>query len=186
MSLSEAQPHPPRRPSDQGPRDLPALSETQRAPMPVVFSWEHLSDVLTEIAPLIRRHWQEVDWFDGQLPLDPDWKQALQLDQAGVLHLLTARIDGLLVGYIWSYILPSVYFSLPWATVQGFWVDPVQRAGWLGIKLFKENERGLVERGAKAISIEILMKIASNRGTLGKIVERLGYRHLGNLYAKVL
>ena len=157
-----------------------------RASAAVEYRWERLGDIFTEIVPLIRKHWQEVDWFEGQLPLDPDWKQALDLDRAGVLHLLTVRVDGLLIGYIYSYLLSSVFFSLPWATVQGFWIDPIRRSGWTGVKLFRENERGLRARGARAISIEVLLKIAPERGTVGRILTRLGYTPVGQMYAKVL
>ncbi len=145
-----------------------------------------MSDILPEVAPLVQKHWREVDWFDGRLAFDPDWQKGLQYEQAGVLFILTCRREGHLVGYIFSYILDSMFFSMPWATVQGFWVDPLYRSGWTGIKLFKENEKGLRERGARAISVEILLKIAKDRGTLGRILERLGYTHLGNLFAKVL
>lgn len=131
------------------------------------------------------QHWKEVDWFDGRLPLDVDWRRALDLEAAGMLHVLTVRQDHL-VGYIFSYLLDSIFFSQKWATVQGFWLDPLYRQGWTGVKLFKENERGLKALGAIAISVEILMKIAADRGTLGKILDRLGYSPVGNLYAKVL
>ncbi len=120
------------------------------------------------------------------MPLDPDWQKGLAYEQAGVLFILTARREGRLVGYIFSYIIESLFFSVSWASVQGFWLDPVYRAGWTGVRLFKEMERGMIERGAKAISVEILLKIAKDRGTLGRILERLGYTHLGNLFAKVL
>lgn len=173
-SLHETPSPRPRRPSVRAPTAKPE------------YQWERLSDILPEIAPLLRKHWQEVDWFDGDLPFDPDWSRGLQYEQAGALHILTMRVDGFLAGYIFSYILPSIFFSLPWATVQGFWLDPVHRMGWAGVKLFKENERGLKERGARAVSVEILLKIAKDRGTLGRIFERLGYRQVGALYAKVL
>ncbi len=173
--LSEAQSPPRPRPS--------ARVQPDTAP---VYAWEQLSDILPEIAPLLRIHWQEVDWFDGKLPLDPDWQKCLAYEQAGILHILTCRINDRLAGYIFTYLLDSVFFSLQWATVQGFWLDPAYRSGWTGVKLFKENERGMRERGAKAISVEILLKIASDRGTLGAILERLGYKPLGKLYAKVL
>ena len=151
----------------------------------VVYAWERLSDILPEVAPVLRSHWQEVQWFK-EMPLDPDWEKGLAYEQAGVLFILTARKDGRLVGYIFSYILESLFFSMPWATVQGFWLDPLYRGGWTGVRLFKECEKGLRERGAKAISVEILLKIAKDRGTIGRILERLGYTHLGNLFAKVL
>jgi hypothetical protein len=171
--------------SEQASHLRPRPSDHVRTASPS-YQWERLSDILPEIAPLLFKHWREVDWFDGALPLDPDWKRCLEYEQVGVLHVLTCRLDGRLIGYIFTYLLDSAFFSQKWATVQGFWLDPLHRAGWTGIKLFKENERGLRELGAKAISVEILLKIAKDRGTLGKILERLGYHPLGTLYAKVL
>ncbi len=167
------------------PSPRPPRPSARERPEPVVYAWERLSDILPEVAPLLRLHWREVQWLPG-LELDPDWEKGLAYEQAGVLFILTARKDGRLVGYIFSYILDSVFFSMPWASVQGFWLDPLQRTGWAGVRLFKEHEKGMIERGAKAISIEILLKIAKDRGTLGRVLERLGYTHLGNMFAKVL
>lgn len=173
-------------PSEPESHPLPRPSAPAQTADKPTYQWERLADILPEAAPLIIRHWREVDWFDGQLPLDPDWGRALEYERMGLLHILTVRHEGHLSGYIFSYILDSIFFSTRWATVQGFWLSPVHRSGWTGVKLFRENEAGLRALGAKAISVEILLKIARDRGTLGKILERLGYQPIGVLYAKVL
>lgn len=149
------------------------------------FRWERYQDIVQEAAPLIRRHWQEVGLAQDRLPLDVDWEQALRLAEGGILHVLTVRKEGTLVGFIFSYLLRSLFFSQPWATVQGFWIDPIHRQGMIGVTLFKENEIGMRERGAVAVSVEALSHIEKERGTIGKILKRLGYYHAGDMYIKV-
>ncbi len=173
MTQLEPAPQPRPRPSD-------------RARPEAVFQWEPFGELMAECAPLVRRHWQEVSLFDDKLPLDVDWQMALNLAQAGVLHVLTARKNDTLIGYIFNFLLPSLFCSVPWATVHGFWIDPLYREGRTGIDLFKENEKGMHERGARAISLESLTHIAADRGTVGKIFKRLGYTHVGDLWMKPL
>ena len=168
------------------PRPRPSARAQPNTTSSVVFKWEPFSDLIQEAAPLVRRHWAEVALFTDKLPLDPDWKLALDMDRAGVLHVLTARKDGLLIGYIFNYILRSLFCSVPWATVHGFWIDPLYREGRAGIDLFKENEKGLRDKGAKAVSIESLLHIHADRGTVGRIFEHLGYTRVGELWTKPL
>lgn len=166
----------PRRPRRSG-RALPDLT----------FQWERFATIAREAAPLVRRHWQEVALFQNQFEVDPDWDRAVKLELAGFLHILTARRDGALVGFCFNYLISSLFYAGKiWATTEGFWLDPLYREGRNGIRLFRENEKGLRERGAVGHTVEIMSHIAADRGTVGKILQRLGYQLAGHTWGKVL
>lgn len=155
-------------------------------PRKLDFQWERLADIAREAAPLVRLHWEEVALFQDKLTFDIDWSRWLVLESAGVLHILTARKDGVLAGFCFSYILPSgLYAGKLWATTEGFWLDPTWREGINGIRLFKETEIGLRERGVTGHTIEIMSHINADRGTVGVILKRLGYEMVGHTYGKV-
>ena len=52
-------------------------------------------------------HWEEVANNKDTIPLDIDWERYRALDDDGSLHVLTARDDGELVGYVMHVIAPS-------------------------------------------------------------------------------
>src|SRR6185369_483724 len=160
------------------PASPPRPRPSARAQPEVTFQWEPFDELIVECAPLVRRHFAEVALFTDKLPLVPDWKMALNLASAGVLHVLTARANGVLIGYIFNLLLPSMFCSVPWATVHGFWIDPLYREGRVGIDLFKKNEEGMRERGAKALSLESMLHIQPERGTVGRIFKYLKYKHV--------
>lgn len=155
--------------------------------MTLTFQWERFSDIGREAAPLVQRHWREVALFQNALVLDPDWGRVIKLELAGFLHILTARRDGRLVGFCFNYLIPSIFYtSKVWATTEGFWLDPIYREGSNGIRLFRENEKGLRERGATGHTVEIMSHIEADRGTVGKVLRRLGYQLAGHTWGKVL
>lgn len=119
------------------------------------------------------------------MTLDPDWDRAIKLDLAGILRIMTVRHEGALVGFCFNYVISSLlYAGLEWATTEGFWLDPLYREGSAGIRLFKENEVGLRKMNVAGHTIEIMSHIAADRGTVGKILNRLGYEIVGHTYGK--
>lgn len=137
---------------------------------------------------MFKRHWVELATNRDAIPLDPFWQQYFDLDLMGVLRVLTVRVDGLLVGYVFVALAPHTHYaSTLWANYDMFWLDPVYRQGWTGVKMLLEAERQMREWGAKAISLS--MKIAFNEayeGRMHRLLVRLGYAPRDVVYVKVL
>jgi GNAT superfamily N-acetyltransferase len=75
--------------------------------VPYVLAWGQDYDAfLREAWPLIRPHWNEVGTHRDVLRLDPDHERYRRLAAAGMLHILTARLDGEVVGYVFLIIGP--------------------------------------------------------------------------------
>lgn len=78
-----------------------------------------------------------VEAFPGE-DVDPDFARCNAFIAAGVLHVWTARCDGVLIGYTVWLTVPSAYFcSEPWAFCEMYYLDKKFRNGWTAYRMFK-------------------------------------------------
>lgn len=155
------------------------------APEPVLkFQWERFAAIARELPPLFLRHWEEIALNRDSVPLDPNWPEYYRLDIAGVLRCLTVRTEsGTLAGYHFVLIFPHLHYaSTLWAQSDMFWLDPAYRAGWWGVKLLSVVRDQLRAAGVKVHFVNIKLHFEADRGTLAKVLRRLGYRHTENTF----
>ena len=104
----------------------------------IKFAVETFEDVIQEIRPLLARHWQEIAWYKDKVPYAPDWERYKQVAEAGVLHIVTARKDGELVGYLVSMISPGMHYKLTnYAVNDIIYLHPDHRGGRTAFRMFK-------------------------------------------------
>lgn len=152
----------------------PALSAPVRPE--ITYQWEQFPALVREIAPLFRAHWQEIATNKADVPLDPNYDLFCQYALAGVLHVLTVRADGVLVGYVFAMIGPHLHYeSTLWCHVDMFWLDPQYRSGWTGVRMFFELLRWCREKNARVVSVVEKLHF---RNKHNRRVERL-FRYLG-------
>lgn len=149
------------------------------------FQWERLTGFAPELPPLFLRHWQEIALDKDKIPLEPAWQEYFRLDQAGILRCLTVRTEsGTLVGYHFVLIFPHLHYaSTLSAQSDMFWLDPAYREGWWGVKLLSVVRDRLKEAGVKTHKLNIKLHFEADRGTLAKVLKRLGYQHVENAYS---
>jgi len=168
------------RPEPQ-PRQLPRASD----PVRPEFAWERFSAIIHELRPLFREHWREIALNRDVVSLDPDWERYLALEHAGLLHILTVRVSGALVGYVFVCVGPHLHYaSTAWAVVDMFWLNPVYRFGWTGVRMMRDLEKGVRNLGAKVLHIS--HKLHVKDGRVSSIFRRLGYRPIEEIWAKTL
>lgn len=169
------------------PASPPLPEPSDLAPPDAAFQWELLRDIAKELLPVFRRHHAEVEDFKELAPCEPDWDRLFAAELAGALHVLTVRSDGVLVGYAFLFVLPHLHsVSVLTAQIERFYIEPDFRAGWLGVRLLKEPEAKARELGARFLTVSPRVNFAKERGTIGRIVERLGYAPIETVYAKPL
>lgn len=168
------------RPATRPPK-LRVVSTPVEKPEPVV-AVESLYEVSRELTPLFVRFHRE-QGKDG-IELDPDWDRLLRMTAAGALRVVTVRDGETLVGFMLNVIGPALFHK---STIQGstvaYWLDPVFRAGWFPVKLFRRNLELLKEWGCERVFIAADAGFKSGR--MGRVFERLGYRMDEMHYAKV-
>lgn len=148
----------------------------------VEFAVEHFADVIGEIKPLLELHYEEIASFKEAIPLDPDYSRYQDLDAAGRLLIITARRDGVLVGYSIFFMLNHLHYNSTLVALNDIvFLHPDERSGGAGVRLFKESERVVRERGARMVSWHI-----KPINDFSALLERLGYVRHEIIMAKLL
>lgn len=143
---------------------------------------EQYATVIGEIKPLLELHWQEIATDRDAIPLDPNFEQYRAMEAAGNLVILTAREAGALIGYsIFFLIRHPHYQSTVFAMNDILFVTPAKRGGRAGLRLIRESERVMRERGASKISWHI-----KAMHDFSPLLHRIGYATEEIILAKLL
>jgi len=152
----------------------PKPSSHKPSPPRLTFQWEHFTAISREVLPLWKMHYREIALDQDIIPLDPDWENYFVCDENEILHILTARFNGKLVGYIFNLVGGhNHYTSTRFAHTEMFWLHPRFRKGWEGVRMFQENLRGLKAR--EVVMTSINFKLHFKNARVGKLLARLGY-----------
>lgn len=115
----------------------------------------------------------------------PDWDRYYALDISGALRVLTVRSEGQLIGYLFAlYVTHPHSKSTHIARVDTYWLDPVHRQGWTGVRMFKELLRQSKEWGSLFVVASIESHFMGARA--GKLLERLGFERTEVVYSRRL
>lgn len=127
-------------------------------------------------------HWRELALNQAEIPLSIDEEKYANLDRLGILLIVTARLDGRLVGYYLWFLMPHPHYasSGPMGLTDMYFVLPEYRKG-VGTKLFVASELELRKRGiVKAITS---CKVHEDHTEL---LERLGWTFSDKTFCKLL
>lgn len=148
----------------------------------VKFAVEDFNQIASELAPLFGQHWREAGLDQDSIKLAPDWERYALNQNQGLLHVVTVRSEGKLVGYYMAFILPHMHYreAGPMGYPDAYFILPEYRKGGAGAKLFAEMERTLWERGCSKIYTST--KVHLDRG---EMLERMGYNLTDKVYTKL-
>jgi GNAT superfamily N-acetyltransferase len=149
----------------------------------VEFGWERWHAIAHELLPMFPEHWKELALNKNVIPLDPDFDKCYRADIEGTLRIMTARVpSGQLVGYIFLLVGPHPHYkSTKWAHVDMYWLDPVYRQGWTGVRLFKTLIRDAKEMGCANLTLATKTHFMDNRVT--KLLQMLGFVPIETIHA---
>lgn len=151
-------------------------------PTGTVYQVERWRDIKGEMLPLLKRHWREVALNHEAVPLDIDHEQYDALDESGALHILTVRRSGLLIGYHVAIVTPHLHYK---STLHGitdvYWIAPECRHGVTAMRMFQAVERELGKLGVRKLFTATKLHMDQ-----GPLFERLGYKPVERLYAKLI
>lgn len=158
------------------------LGKAASAPAGTVYQVERWRDLKSEMLPLLVRHWREIALNHAEVPLDIDHERYDALDASEALHILTARRGGLLIGYHVAIVSPHLHYR---STLHGitdvYWIAPECRHGVTAMRLFQAVERELKKLGVRKLFTATKLHLDQ-----GPLFERLGYRPVERLYAKLI
>ena len=146
----------------------------------ITFQKEFFLTLMPELPPLFLAHYEEVALDKEHMVLQPAWKQYINLETAGVLHILTVRRDGRLIGYHFNLCYPHLHYADVLCSFSDmFFLRPEYRKGWLGVKMFIENEKMLKTLGVKKMFVMTKVHI-----DVRKIMKRLNYTFIERIFSK--
>jgi hypothetical protein len=145
----------------------------------ITFQEEGVAVIRSEGMDLLRQHWAEVAQFPDIQQLDPDWDQYELFEKKGRLWALTARDQGVLIGYI-SVLLGNHlhYKTLKTAVEDVHFLHPDYRKGLTGYRLLALTRKAMALRGVQFWALRT--KVQHDHGLL---FERLGLEKHDMVYA---
>lgn len=156
------------------------------------FQAEWFDLALPELRVLHRAHFAETEKFRAGIELKPDYAGMSERERSGGLIQFTARtLDGELVGSICMHVYVSAHTGTLAAKEDSYFVFSSHRQGFTAIQFWKYMERCLESVGVLEITTD--SKIVRNlddaskpEKDVGKLNKYLGYRHVANVFHKLL
>ena len=122
----------------------------------ITFHVERMADMIAEAAPLLEAHWEEIAHNQDKIKLNPDYKQYEIMETMGMLHIVTARDEGRLVGYCITFLVRHLHYSdHVYAMNDILYVRPENRRGSVGARLIHFTEERLAELGCSVTNYHI-------------------------------
>ena len=148
----------------------------------VAYAVETLDECLTEMKPLLEKHWEEIALHKDKIELSPDYDKYYQIEDNGCLHIVTARKGGLLIGYFISFVNHHPHYQEhSFAVNDILFVDPAYRKSSVGGLMFKYAEDRLQEMG-----VSVVMIAMKTHSPFDELCLALGYNSVERVYSKYI
>lgn len=148
----------------------------------ITYQQESLVTTKADIIPLLEKHWEEVALNKEKIKLNPDWDAYANLEDAGILKIFTARDDRKLLGYFVVFVKSHIHYKDHLFCYNDvIFVDEEYRKGFTSPRLIKFAEKCL-----KADGVEVMIVNTKRHKPFDSLLVWLGYKHIENLYSKVL
>jgi len=143
---------------------------------------ERFAEFIGEALPLMERHKRELSPYPD-VPLGVAIERYCALDDAGILRVYTARIDGKLVGYSVFFVQRHLHYESLLVGVQDvLWIAPEHRGGFLGARFVKFIDAQLAIEGVQVSVQHVKLK----HPDLGRLLVMYGYEASETVYLKRL
>jgi GNAT superfamily N-acetyltransferase len=144
----------------------------------ITYQREQVSDVLSEIKPLLEMHWREIAHYQD-IPLEPDW--TAYKEHPGV-RVFTARLNNELTGYVVFILSRSKHYQSSFQAHQDIlYLHPEHRAGRTGYKLIKYCDEQL-----RAEGVQVVYHHAKVAKDFGRLLMAIGYEAVDTIYGRRL
>jgi GNAT superfamily N-acetyltransferase len=146
------------------------------------FKVERYADVIAEAIPLLSYHWEEIAMFKDKIKLCPAFDKYEEIDKAGGLHIITARVGGRLIGYHVAFVTPHPHYKNNLMSLTDiFFILPEHRKGLLGFRFFQ-----FIEHEMRKLGVTKMMAGTKLNRDLGILFERLGWEPTDRMYSKYI
>ena len=149
--------------------------------MTIAFAREKLDDAYRDAHRLTEMHYDEIAPYPDLFKLKPDLEAYRNMEKAGALVIITARNDGILVGYFLMIVRAHPHYCDVVVALEDMkFVHPNYR-GITGLRMIKYAEEVARELGCK-----VIVQRSKAKSEHGAMYRRLGYDLLDEVYMKRL
>lgn len=141
--------------------------------MNVVFAVEKFSEMMEDAKAIFPIHYEELALDKDKISLDLDFDRYLQGENSGMLHVVTARFAGVLVGYHIGLLLNHLHYKSAGMMMYTdiYYVLPNFRKGGCGAKMFS-----FLEKELKAIGVVKMYTSTKVHSDNSKLLEAMGFK----------
>jgi hypothetical protein len=148
----------------------------------ITYQQESLATCKDDAIPLLERHWEEIALNKDLIKLNPDWDAYADLEEAGILKIFTARSEKKLIGYFVVLVKHHIHYKDHlFAYNDILFVDQDFRKGFTSPRLIKFSQKCLKEDG-----VAVMVVNTKRHKPFDTLLVWLGYKHIENIYSKVL
>jgi hypothetical protein len=148
----------------------------------ITFQVESMTAARPELEVFAPIHWAELGLTKDDVPLDMDWTRYALMEEMNLIHMVSARDEGKLIGYQIALITPHLHYkSTLHAMVDLYYVKQEYRTGRTGLRLFEFAEKAYKELGVKKIITGCKTHLNHTR-----LFEFMGYTHSDQQFNKIL
>lgn len=153
----------------------------------VTFQEEPFAACWAEAKPLTEAHHAGTASYRRHEPLKIDAERFTRYNEAGIFHWLTARDQGVLVGYFGVYVMDSMHSQRPIATEDTFFLHPQYRGGRTALRFLRYVEQFLQAwaRPGEPLSVLFSCEIDNDTG-IQRLLHFLDYEPVITVYTKCL
>ena len=145
----------------------------------IVVQSETLDQAWTDLVPLIFAYWKEAEGHRHYQGIELRRERYDEYERAGMLHCVTVRDDGRLVGYALGYISVSMRSQVKIWGDDMFYIQPAYRSRALALMQF-------IEEYCRHHGIAEIILSALTSGATPELLEYIDYTPVSVQYSKRL
>lgn len=147
------------------------------------FQEERWADFVKDAAALFPLHWKELSVSQDHYGHDCDYPKYQSMDAMDMLHIVTLRDDGRLVGYAVNFIITHIHYASAglMSLTDMYFVIPAYRRAGNGAKMFAFMESCLKKRGV--VQMHTSCKVHQDHT---EMLEALGWKFTDKTFMKYL
>lgn len=118
----------------------------------ITYQVETWDEYFKDCQELWKEHYDEIAVNKDGMPMEPNIPSYIQLEKEGILHILTVRENGKMIGYHVSFVRTHIHYaSVLCAFGDAYFLTAGKRKGMVGVKLIREFEKSVKKRGVKKL-----------------------------------
>ena len=155
--------------------------------MAITIQKESFTEIMDELPPIFEEHWLEVAMDHKFIELDPDWQRYMQMEAQGMLHMMTVRDEGILVGYFVNIVLTHLHYRKSLTAFSDIlYLLPDYRTSGKGLSSTGYRLLRATEKMLKGLGVQKSYLMTKNYIPLNMLTKRLKYRLSEKVYTKLL